>query len=215
MRESRPQSHRSVFASRNRRDRVRCSTRSWCRNARTSSWSAARERGHVRRVRGATGAPTSSPRSVSVVGRHINYRNKNGVFSRHRPLSLQHAPVDGRIDQTHAHHRRGEPPSSGKDPPKAQAVPFDPNAYRRRLHSSGVSLEAFGASNQFRAFPRSDAGRLGCLVTCLPPIMPSASSEGCNVLASGAAKRSCACDSRGIGETQASIYPAPPLHEYH
>ena len=31
--------------------RARCSTCSWCRNARTSSWSAARERAHVRRVR--------------------------------------------------------------------------------------------------------------------------------------------------------------------
>ena len=51
MRESRTQSHRSVFASRTRRGRVRCSTCSWCRNARISSWSAARERAHVRRVR--------------------------------------------------------------------------------------------------------------------------------------------------------------------
>ena len=45
------QRHRSVFASRNRRGRVRCSTCSWCRNARISSWSAARECAHVRRVR--------------------------------------------------------------------------------------------------------------------------------------------------------------------
>ena len=37
------QSHRSVCASRNRPGRVRWSTCSWCRNASTSSWSAARE----------------------------------------------------------------------------------------------------------------------------------------------------------------------------
>jgi hypothetical protein len=51
MRESRPQSQRSAFASRNVRGRVRCRTWSWCRNARTSSWSAARECSHVRRVK--------------------------------------------------------------------------------------------------------------------------------------------------------------------
>ena len=45
------QSHRSVFASRTRRDRVRCSTCNWCRKASTSSWSSARERSAVRRVR--------------------------------------------------------------------------------------------------------------------------------------------------------------------
>jgi hypothetical protein len=47
--ESTTQSQRSVLASRTRR--VRCSTCSWCRNASTSSWSAARERAKVRRVR--------------------------------------------------------------------------------------------------------------------------------------------------------------------
>jgi hypothetical protein len=30
-----------------------------------------------------TGAPTSSPRSVSIVGRNINRRVKNGLFSTH------------------------------------------------------------------------------------------------------------------------------------
>jgi len=30
---------------------LRCNTCSWCRNANISSWSAARERAHVRRVR--------------------------------------------------------------------------------------------------------------------------------------------------------------------
>jgi hypothetical protein len=51
MRKSWPQSQRSAFASRNRRGRVCCSTCNWCRNARTSSWSAVRERTHVRRLR--------------------------------------------------------------------------------------------------------------------------------------------------------------------
>jgi hypothetical protein len=48
MRESTTQSHRSVIASRARR--VRFSTCSWCRNASTLSWSAARERTNVRSV---------------------------------------------------------------------------------------------------------------------------------------------------------------------
>jgi hypothetical protein len=51
MRESWPQSQRSAFASRTRRGLERCSTCSWCRKASTSSWSAARDRAHVRRVR--------------------------------------------------------------------------------------------------------------------------------------------------------------------
>jgi hypothetical protein len=44
MRDSQTQSHRSAFARRTRRGLVRCSTCSWCRNASTSSWSAARDR---------------------------------------------------------------------------------------------------------------------------------------------------------------------------
>jgi hypothetical protein len=50
MREGRTQSKRSVFASCNPRGWARRSTWSWCRSARTSSWSPARERAHVRRV---------------------------------------------------------------------------------------------------------------------------------------------------------------------
>ena len=49
-RDSMTQTHRSVVASRSRRGRVRCSTCSWCRNARISSWRAARECADVRRV---------------------------------------------------------------------------------------------------------------------------------------------------------------------
>jgi hypothetical protein len=45
------QRNRSVLKSRNRAGRVRCNTCSWCRNATISSWSTARERKHVRRVR--------------------------------------------------------------------------------------------------------------------------------------------------------------------
>ena len=60
-RDSQTQSHRSAFASRNRRGRVRCSTCSWWRNASTSSWSAARERAPSRSVR-------SSERRTDIIG---------------------------------------------------------------------------------------------------------------------------------------------------
>src|SRR2546426_7272907 len=66
------------------RRRLRCSTCSWCRNAKTSSWSAARERAHVRRVSAKDRSTDIMPRSVSIVGRNINGRNKNGLFSNHR-----------------------------------------------------------------------------------------------------------------------------------
>ena len=49
-RANRTQSQRSVFYSRTRRGRVRCSTLNWCRKARISRWSAARDRAKVRRV---------------------------------------------------------------------------------------------------------------------------------------------------------------------
>src|SRR5262249_42170270 len=42
----------------------------------------------------------------------------------HWPLSLDRTPVDVRIGQAYAPHRRREHPSSGKDPPDAKAVPF-------------------------------------------------------------------------------------------
>ena len=45
------QNHRSALVRGSRRGRVRCSTCSWCCKASTSSWSAARERADVRRVR--------------------------------------------------------------------------------------------------------------------------------------------------------------------
>jgi len=71
----------------------------------------------------------------------------------HWPLALQRTPVDGRIGQAHAHHRRLEHPSSGTDPPHAQAVPFDPSADRRAAPFVRRLHEAFGASKQFRAIP--------------------------------------------------------------
>src|SRR5262245_22420981 len=58
----------------------------------------------------------------------------------HWPLSLQHTPVDGRIGQAHAHHRRLEHPSSGTDPPHAQAVHLIRAYIGGRLHSCGVSM---------------------------------------------------------------------------
>src|SRR2546426_3695702 len=72
------------------------------------------------------------PRPASASGKRSCVRDQWSVV--HWPLSLQRTSVDGRIGQAHVHHRGREHPSSGKDPPKAQAVAFDPSAYRRRLH---------------------------------------------------------------------------------
>jgi hypothetical protein len=44
---------------------------------------------------GARGARISSPSRVSVVGRNINRRNRNGLFSRHKRSD---APIFGRIE---------------------------------------------------------------------------------------------------------------------
>jgi hypothetical protein len=64
-RESTTQSQRSACASCNRRGGERCSTCSWCRKASISSWSAARDRAHVRRSVGARQAPTSRPEAYA------------------------------------------------------------------------------------------------------------------------------------------------------
>jgi hypothetical protein len=37
------------------------------------------------------GTPTSSPRGVSAVGRNINARNENGLFSRHKKVRRRRA----------------------------------------------------------------------------------------------------------------------------
>jgi hypothetical protein len=52
----------------------------------------------------------------------------------HWPLSFQRTPVAGRIDEAHVPHRRCEHPSSGRDPPQAQAFAFS------RTHLGGGSI---------------------------------------------------------------------------
>jgi hypothetical protein len=115
-------------------------------------------------------------------------------------LSSQRTSVDRRIGQAHVHHRRCEHPSSGNDPPEAQAVVFDAKAYRRRLHSSGALHEAVGARRSWPARRTRVA----------PHHVLSVQSrrqnrlEGRNILRSSLAKRTCACDSdrrRSIGES--------------
>jgi hypothetical protein len=81
VRESMTQSQRSTFASRTRRGRVRCSTCSWCRNVLRTGAQLANAPMYGGSG-GARGAPTSSLKSVSIAGRNINCRNKNGLFSR-------------------------------------------------------------------------------------------------------------------------------------
>jgi len=85
MRESRLQSQRSAFASRNRRGRVRCSTYSWCRNARTSSWSAARARAHVRIVR-------RKDRSADIIAKERIHRRPQHQLSQ-QERTLQQAQL--------------------------------------------------------------------------------------------------------------------------
>jgi len=83
------QTHRSLVASRRRRGRVRCSTCSWCRNARISSWRAARECADVRRV-WRTDRNADIIAQKRICGRPEQQRNENGLFSRH---THGHTPV--------------------------------------------------------------------------------------------------------------------------
>jgi hypothetical protein len=78
--DSQTQSQRSAFASCNRRGRVRCSTCSWCRNASTSSWSAAYDRTDPRRVK-------RSDRSAEIIAEKRIVPTKNSISSnpRQRP----------------------------------------------------------------------------------------------------------------------------------
>jgi hypothetical protein len=95
-RESRTQSHRSAFASRTR----------WVGSAAAPPTGAARPgfRGGARRAnvsafagsRGASAAPRSSPRSVSIVGRNINRRRENRLFSRDKRARAPHKPSSTR-----------------------------------------------------------------------------------------------------------------------
>jgi len=74
----------SVFASRTRGGRMRCSTSHWCRKAEMSRWSAARERAQVRSVSRSERSTGTMARKVTTAARNFNCRNKNGLFSRHR-----------------------------------------------------------------------------------------------------------------------------------
>jgi hypothetical protein len=105
------------------------------------------------------------PRSASASGDPSGVDDQWSVI--HWPLSLQRTSIDGRIGQAHVHDRRREHPGSGRDPPKAQTVACDPNAYRRRHHSSGVSMRLSVPLGTSRPLPRPDAGRLGHLVAAL------------------------------------------------
>jgi hypothetical protein len=60
-----------------------CNTCSWCRSANTSSGSAARERADVGRVGRNETSTDIIAQSVSIVGRNINCRSENGLFSNH------------------------------------------------------------------------------------------------------------------------------------
>ena len=84
--------------------------------------------------------------------------------------------------QAHVHHRRGEHPGSRKDPPKPQAVAFDLNAHRRRLHSSGACMRASVLVKSPGHCLARTLDASGASSPSLRPITSSASSEGCNVL---------------------------------
>jgi hypothetical protein len=79
-RKSTTQSHRSAFASRNRRGLVRRSTCSWCRKASTSGWSATRDRAQVRRVR------RSETNTDIIAQKRIHRRPQHQRPQRERPF---------------------------------------------------------------------------------------------------------------------------------
>jgi len=77
----------------------------------------------------------------------------------HWPVSFQRRAVAGRIGQAHVPRRRCEHPSSGSDPPKAQAFAF----IRTPLGGGSIRPEfplRFRVSNSSGPLPRPDAGRL-------------------------------------------------------
>jgi hypothetical protein len=74
------QSHRSVLASRTRPSWVRCSTCSWCRKASTSSWSSARDRADVRRVR------RNETSTDTMARKRIHRRPQHQVLQQERPF---------------------------------------------------------------------------------------------------------------------------------
>jgi hypothetical protein len=78
------------------------------------------------------------PRRSSVPGERSYVCDQWSPVPWHLPP--QRTSVDRRIGQAHVHHRRCEHPSSGNDPPEAQAVACDAKAYRRRLHSLGACM---------------------------------------------------------------------------
>ena len=92
-RESTTQSQRSACASRTRRGRERCSTCSWCRKASTSSWRAARDRAHVRRVkRSATSTDIiarayPSPAATSTAATRMDYSVGTGRGASRQAMS--------------------------------------------------------------------------------------------------------------------------------
>src|SRR5437879_1377017 len=94
-RDSHAQSHRSAVTSRNRRDRDRFSTCSWCRKASTSSCSAARDRRPLRTVRSSETRTQSSARSVSRQDPNINGGNTYEVFSSHSHEFATRADIQG------------------------------------------------------------------------------------------------------------------------
>jgi len=72
------------------------------------------------------------PRRASAAGERLCVSDQCSDV--HWPLSLQRTPVDGRIGQAYVPHGRREHPSSGRDPPKAQAFAFI------RTHLGGGSI---------------------------------------------------------------------------
>ncbi len=123
----------------------------------------------------------------------------------HWPLSLHCTSAEERVGQAHVHHRTREHPSSGKDPPKAQAV-----ALKRHISAAAPFVRsvhgAIGASKQLTAI--ASPGRWTPRAPRYPLSVQSRRQHrrmAATSCASRTAKRTCAChsdSSRSIGETQ-------------
>jgi len=100
----------------------------------------------------------------------------------HWPLSLHGTSAEERVGQAHVHQRKREHPSSGKDPPKAQAV-----ALKRHISAAAPFVRSVdGAISASKTVDGHCLARTldasGTSLPSLRPITSSASSDGCNVL---------------------------------
>jgi hypothetical protein len=125
---------------------------------------------------GRTAAPTSSTRSVSIAGRNINRRNKNGLFSRHRirragagrrPLTTSDPALLTALLALIEPTTRGDPESPLRwtckstaqlaDELTQQRHPVSPRTVATLLKGAGYSLQANQKTREGTSHPDRDA----------------------------------------------------------